>query len=96
MKRYPKLVQCDSRGQIVIPKEIRTELRADEGTGFWVYSIPGNGILLKRVEPARLEENDVVLKNLEKESKKIGITRKKLSQTVTRYKKEREGGLEII
>ena len=42
MKKYPKVVQCDKRGQIVIPKDIRNELKIDEGTGFWMYSLAGN------------------------------------------------------
>ncbi|MFW6449664.1 MAG: AbrB/MazE/SpoVT family DNA-binding domain-containing protein, partial [Nanoarchaeota archaeon] len=31
MKKYPKVVQCDSRGQIVIPKNVRQKLDIGEG-----------------------------------------------------------------
>ncbi len=45
----PKIVQCDKRGQIVIPKPIRDELKIGEGAAFWVYNIRG-GIFLKKIE----------------------------------------------
>jgi len=44
----PKIVQVDKRGQIVIPKEVRTELGINEKTNLWVYSITDEGILLKK------------------------------------------------
>jgi len=47
MKKYPKIVQVDKRGQIVIPKEIRKELGLSSQTPIWVYSIGTQGILLK-------------------------------------------------
>ena len=50
MARYPTLVQCDKRGQIVIPKNIRLELGINKKTGFAIYSVTKEGILLKRVK----------------------------------------------
>ena len=58
MKKYPKLVQCDSRGQIVIPKDVRRELNIDEGTGFWVYTVTDEGILLKTIKPEDLDDDN--------------------------------------
>ena len=49
MSGYPKIVQMDSRGQLVIPKNIRKELDISEGSAFWVYETD-EGILLKKVE----------------------------------------------
>jgi AbrB family looped-hinge helix DNA binding protein len=48
-KKYAKIVQSDSRGQIVIPKSIRKELELEEGSAFWVYKTE-DGIYLKKVE----------------------------------------------
>ncbi|MCK5107914.1 MAG: hypothetical protein KAQ83_04255 [Nanoarchaeota archaeon] len=50
MKRYPTLVQCDKRGQIVIPKNMRLDLGIDSKKGFIVYSVTSEGILLKVVD----------------------------------------------
>ena len=95
MKKYPKLVQCDKRGQIVIPKDIRAELKIGEGTGFWVYSILDEGILLKRTEPEPLEEDDAI-KKVEEKVSKIKMNKANLRKTVKRYKKREQGRLEIV
>lgn len=47
MDQYPILVQCDKRGQIVIPKNIREELGITKQTEFFAYSITDKGLLLK-------------------------------------------------
>ena len=49
--KYPKVVQADKRGQIVIPKSIRSELKIEEGAAFWIYKTQ-DGIFLKRIEEA--------------------------------------------
>ena len=51
MVKYPKVVQCDRRGQIVIPKSIRAELDLEEGAAFWIYKTE-DGIYLKKIEEA--------------------------------------------
>jgi len=48
-EKYAKIVQSDKRGQIVIPKSIRKELKLEEGAAFWVYKVD-DGIYLKKVE----------------------------------------------
>lgn len=42
----PNLVQCDKRGQIVIPKEVRDKLGISESADFDLFSV-GDGLLLK-------------------------------------------------
>ena len=96
MKRYPKLVQVDKRGQIVIPKEIRQDLGIDEGTGFWMYSITDEGILLKKVDAPDLESNKVVLDELKDKAGKVGVSRKNIDSSEKRYKKTKKGKLDII
>ena len=93
MKRYPKLVQTDKRGQIVIPKDVRQALGIDETTGFYVYVIPGEGILLKQVEPEALDEK--ATKTLRENAKDIGMDTKNLDQAQEDYKHEK-GGLEEL
>jgi len=96
MKKYPKLVQCDKRGQIVIPKDIRSQLNLDEGSGFWVYSIGDEGILLKKVNVQALDENDDAVQKIMKKSSKLGLDKKKVKKSVKQYKKTKQGNLEII
>lgn len=96
VKKYPKLVQCDARGQIVIPKDIRRELKIDEGTGFWMFTITEEGILLKKVNAPSLREDDETVKKIEEKADKLKIKRKNIKKSVQKYRKTKEGGLEVI
>ena len=96
MKRYPKIVQCDSRGQIVIPKDIRSDLKIDEGTGFWMYSITEEGILLKKIDVLPLDENQDMLNDINEKATKLKIKKSNVSKSVDNYKKIKEGNLEVI
>jgi len=96
LKRYPKLVQCDKRGQIVIPKEMRLDLGIEEGTGFFMYSISEEGILLKKVEPQELNGDDPVVATLKEKAEKINLNKDKLDKTMDDYKKTKKGGLDLI
>lgn len=96
MKRYPKLVQCDRRGQIVIPKEMRIDLGIEEGTGFFMYSISDEGILLKKVEVQELKDDDTIIQELKEKSDKISLSKDKIDKAMKDYKKTKEGGLDLI
>lgn len=96
VKKYPKLVQCDRRGQIVIPKDVRRELKIDEGTGFWMYTLTEEGILLKKIESPSLAKHSGIVKGLEEKSEKLKIKKKNIRKSLQKYKKTTEGGLDVI
>jgi AbrB family looped-hinge helix DNA binding protein len=96
MKKFPRIVQCDKRGQIVIPSDIRQELKIDESTGFWVYSINEEGILLKKIQSSELANDDEIVKELNNKAKKINISQKNIEKSVMQYKKVKEGKLDIV
>lgn len=96
MKKYPKIVQCDKRGQIVIPKDIRRDLKIDEGTGFWMYSITNEGILLKKIDILPLDENKEMLDEIQSKSDKLKIKKSNISSSIKKYKKTKDGNLEVI
>ena len=48
-KEIIKIVQCDKRGQIVIPKKIRSDLGLEEGAAFWIFK-KDDEIVLKKIE----------------------------------------------
>ena len=89
-------MQCDARGQIVIPKDVRTELGIDEGTGFWMFTITDEGILLKTIEKQELSDDSSVIKTLTEKSEKIPIQKKNITKTIKKYKKTKEGNLELL
>ncbi len=45
-----KIVQCDKRGQIVIPKSIRAKLKLKENSAFWILTNNKGEITLKPIE----------------------------------------------
>ena len=94
MKRYPKLLQTDARGQIVIPKEIRRALGITDGTGFWAFVIEKEGILLKKVDAPQLESAET--KTLKDNAEKIGLTKKNIEKSESHYAKKNDGVFENV
>lgn len=96
MKRLPKFLQADSRGQIVIPKEIRKELGIDASTGFIAYLIPGEGIFLKKVDAPELADENAITE-IKANAAKLDVHTENIEQAEKEYKKQpRKGGLEEL
>ena len=97
MKKYPKILQSDKRGQIVIPKEIRSELKITEGTGFYAYTITNEGIFLKLIPTKELGEHKEAVEKLKQKAAKLKIKKENIEKSVKKYKKTKdEKGMEII
>ena len=96
MKKYPKIVQCDQRGQIVIPKDIRSELGIEEGTGFWMYTITEEGILLKKIDAPELEKHKEMVEELNEKAAKVSIKKKNVQKSVEKYRKRHSGSFEVV
>lgn len=96
MKKYPKIVQCDNRGQIVIPKDVRSELKIEEGTGFWMYTITEEGILLKKIDAPELEQHREMVEKLSEKADKIKVKKKNVRKSVENYRKKVSGNFEVV
>jgi AbrB family looped-hinge helix DNA binding protein len=96
MKRYAKIVQCDTRGQIVIPKDVRQELGIEEGTGFYMYIIENEGVLLKTIPQRELSEHTHIVKEIEVNAEKIDVKKKNLDESVQKYKKTSKGNIQNL
>lgn len=96
MKKHPKILQCDKRGQIVIPKEIRQELGIDESTGFYMFAIQGEGLLLKKIPSETLDENQKILDEITEKADKIKANPANFDKAKKQYKKTKEGNLDIL
>jgi len=88
MKVYPKILQCDERGQIVIAKKIRDELNIEEGTGFFAYIIENEGIFLKIIPSKDLKDNTNALNEIKKKAKKLGIDPKNIDESIKKYQRK--------
>ena len=96
MKRFAKIIQTDSRGQIVVPKDIRAELGIENGTGFYMYIIENEGILLKIIPQKELSDNTHIVKEIEVNADKIDVKKTNLDKSVQNYKKTSKGNFENI
>ena len=71
-----EMVKMSSKGQIVIPQEIRAELRASEGTMFAVVSGRDSIVLKKVATPSEedlIRELGEIAKEGAKRAEKLGI-----------------------
>ena len=82
MKKYHKQIKCDLRGQLVIPKDIRSDLNIEEGTGFLLYTIIKEGILLKKIEPQSLDYHEEILSEVNAKADKLNIKKENLKKSV--------------
>ncbi|MFT4343853.1 MAG: AbrB/MazE/SpoVT family DNA-binding domain-containing protein [Candidatus Woesearchaeota archaeon] len=96
MKKYPKSIMCDDRGQLVIPKDIRNDVGVNEGTGFLLYVLTDEGILLKKIDSPPLDTHITILDELEQKADKLNINPKNLKKSIQEYEKVKEGNLELI
>ena len=77
----PMLTAMSSRGQIVLPKKIRTKLNLSEGTQFIVLSDADN-ILLKPVKIPSLSEFSGVLRNAREWASAAGMTEDDITDAI--------------
>jgi AbrB family looped-hinge helix DNA binding protein len=91
MKRYAKLLQMDERGQLVIPKDVRDELRLETGAGFSLYVLDAEGIVLVPVENKDLRDHPRIVRELEENAEKISVGKVALNKAKERYVSKANG-----
>ena len=79
-----EIVQLSSKGQIVIPKEIRDDLRAVEGTSFMVVK-GKDTVILKKIEKPKIMWEEVT-KPFHESARKSGFTQKDLFKLIKKVR----------
>ena len=69
----PSTTKLSSRGQVVIPEEIRSRLGLEPGDQFVVVG-EGNVVILKTVEPPNSKELKALMDKIQEAAKAAGIT----------------------
>jgi len=64
--------KMSSKGQVVIPEDVRKKMKLDKGTQFAVIT-EGDVILLKLLTPPSLNQFDSLVKKARKQVKESGI-----------------------
>ena len=70
LKNIPELTRVSSKGQLVIPKDIRENLHIKEGDVFATTSTDSL-IILKRIKNPIMKEDLIILKEVEEAWKEI-------------------------
>jgi AbrB family looped-hinge helix DNA binding protein len=69
----PSTTKLSSRGQVVIPEEIRKRLGLEPGDQFVVVG-EGNVVILKTVEPPNAKEIKALMDEVQEAAKAAGVT----------------------
>lgn len=86
-----EITKLTSKGQVVIPQDIRDKNNLKSGEKFLVYGTSDSIILkrVKRLEEAKgIKEFESIFKSMWKTVKKRKITRKDVEKEIAAYRKE--------
>lgn len=78
--------KLSSRGQVVIPEEIRNSLGLSEGDQFLVIG-EGDAVILKTITPPKLQEFRELLSQAHTEAKKAGIKKAELKSVIAKVRR---------
>ena len=78
--------KMSSKGQVVIPDEIRKKLRLKEGAHFVVLG-DRDTIVLKRVAPPSTEDIQDLLRDARVQAKNAGLTKADLRKVISEVRK---------
>ena len=87
-------IRMSSKGQVVIPRGIRNEIRADDGTVFAVVSGGNDSVILKKIKtPSKGEliaELERIAKEGRKRAEKLGMEEKDIPSLVEKLRRSKK------
>ncbi len=87
-----EMIKMSSKGQIVIPQDIRTEINASEGTIFAVVSGRDSIVLKKVITPSKedlIKELQIIAKEGARKAEKFGIKEGDIPNLVHKLREEK-------
>ena len=81
--------KMSSKGQVVIPEDIRKRLKIGAGSRFVVVG-QDDVIILKAIEPPSMKEFNSLIKKVRQEAKKAGLKRTDISEAVSKVRRRRK------
>ncbi len=73
--------RMSSKGQVVIPEEIRKRLGLETGSQFVVVA-GKDTVILKTISPPSMDEFDSLIRKARKQARKAGMTRSDIKETI--------------
>ncbi len=86
--RAVSTTKMSSKGQVVIPEDIRRRLQLDSGTQFIVLG-EDDVVILKMVRPPSMGDFDRLVRKAKKQARAAGLTRSSVSAVVSRVRRQR-------
>jgi len=83
-----EVTKMGERGQIVVPKGFREDMRLKAGEKFIVIK-QGDVLLLKKMEPPNLAETEIMIKKGHDHAKRHSITEIDLQRAIKRARSKR-------
>lgn len=80
--------KLSSKGQIVIPEEIRETMNLKEGDQFVVIG-QGDTVILKAITPPSMNEFAGLLAEARSQAKKVGMKKREVASTIKRVRRKR-------
>ena len=80
--------RLSSKGQVVIPEEIRSRLRLDAGVQFVVVG-EGDVVVLKAIKPPSMSQFDELTKAARKAAKKAGMKRRDVKTAIAEVRQSK-------
>lgn len=77
--------KLSSKGQIVIPEDIRNDLGLKEGDQFIVIG-KGDAVILKTISPPRIEQFEPLLAQARAQVKKAGVKKSDLNAAIAKVR----------
>lgn len=78
--------RLSSKGQVVIPEEIREQLHLEPGTRFIVLG-EGDAVILKTITPPEMSEFDSIIQKARQQASEAGITARDVDDAVKEARK---------
>ena len=83
------IIKVSSKGQVVIPAELRRILDISEGDELYIFG-KDDALVLKKIEKEDLErEFEEIVKPIRAKVKKMGITQKDVKKEIRAYRREK-------
>ena len=80
--------RLSSKGQVVIPEEIRNSLGLKTGTQFVVIG-KGDSVIFKTISPPSFDEFEDLLSDARKQARKAGLKTTDISKAIKRTRKNK-------
>lgn len=81
--------KMSSKGQVVIPEDIRKKLKLKTGAQFVVVG-DKDVIIFKNISPPALDEFDDLIADARKKAKQVGLKKSDISEAINNVRKKRD------